>query len=362
MAKQRIGLLFGGRSGEHEVSITSARAVAAALADPANQAKYEVVAFYIRKDGVWLADAEAQSVLDAGEAIACEDQPSRKADLWQFPAAAAEIDVWFPILHGPNGEDGTIQGLLQLMQVPFVGSKVLGSAAGMDKTVMRMIFSQAGLPQVNYLDVNRAEVWSDPCRFKSLIEKIEAQLGYPCFVKPANLGSSVGIAKAKTEKELTAALDSAASYDRRLMVEAGLSQIREVECAVLGNDFPKASVIGEITYEAEFYDYETKYTDGRAQLIIPAQLPQDVVGRIQEMAIAAFQAVDASGLSRVDFFYVESTGELFINEINTLPGFTALSMYPQLWAASGVSYAELVDKLIGFAIERADALSNKPLA
>ncbi len=355
MAKQQVGLLFGGRSGEHEVSITSARAVAAALSAPENQAKYALLPFYIRKDGVWCAGAQAQAVLETGGAIACEASPSRKADLWQLPAAAAEIDVWFPILHGPNGEDGTIQGLLQLMQVPFVGSNVLGSAAGMDKTVMRMVFAQAGLPQVRYLDVNRADVWSDPCRFTALVEKIETELGYPCFVKPANLGSSVGIAKAKTQKELEAALDSAASYDRRLMVEAGLNAIREVECAVLGNDFPKASVVGEITYDAEFYDYETKYTDGRAQLIIPANLPAPVVERIQEMAIAAFQAVDASGLSRVDFFYVEATGELFINEINTLPGFTALSMYPQLWAASGVSYAALVDKLIGFAIERFDS-------
>ncbi len=352
MAKQRVGLLFGGRSGEHDVSVTSARAVAAALAEPSNQAKYEVSPFYIRKDGVWLGGAEAKTVLDSGQAIACEDTPSDKSDLWQFPAGAADIDVWHPVLHGPNGEDGTIQGLLQLMQVPFVGSNVLGSSAGMDKTVMRMVFKQAGLPQVNYLDVDRAEVWSDPCRFKSLIEKVEAELGYPCFVKPANLGSSVGIAKAKTEKELSEALDAAAGFDRRLMVEAGLNDMREVECAVLGNDFPKASVVGEITYDAEFYDYETKYTDGRAQLIIPAKLPQEVVSRIQEMAIAAFKAVDAAGLSRVDFFYVESTGELFINEINTLPGFTALSMYPQLWAASGVPYAELVDKLIQLALER----------
>ncbi len=367
MAKQRVGLLFGGRSGEHEVSITSARAIATALTDPregspSNAEKYELHPFYIRKDGVWLAGAAAQAVLDSGQPVACDDRPANPAQLWQFPAAVADVDLWFPILHGPNGEDGTIQGLLQLMQVPFVGSGVLGSSAGMDKTTMRMIFAQAGLPQVNYLDVDRAEVWSDPCRYTHLIEQIEAKLGYPCFVKPANLGSSVGIAKAKTQKELEAALDSAASYDRRLMVEAGLQGIREVECAVLGNDFPKASVIGEITYDAEFYDYETKYTDGRAQLIIPADLPPALVQKIQEMAIAAFKAVDAAGLSRVDFFYLESTGEVFINEINTLPGFTALSMYPQLWQATGVSFPALVDRLVQLALERQGNTAPGPTA
>jgi len=356
MAKQRVGLLFGGRSGEHEVSIISAGAIAKGLSASANAEKYELHPFYIRKDGVWLGGDEAKAVLDSGQSIDAGDGKENfaqdRAQLWSFPPSAAEIEVWFPILHGPNGEDGTIQGLLQLMQVPFVGSSALGSSAGMDKTIMRMIFTQVGLPQVKYLDIDRAEVWSDPCRFTSLVEKVEAELGYPCFVKPANLGSSVGIAKAKSQADLEKALDDAAGYDRRLMVEAGLEGMREVECAVLGNDFPKASVVGEITYDAEFYDYETKYTDGRAQLIIPAKLPAEVVSRIQEMAIQAFKAVDASGLSRVDFFYVEATGELFINEINTLPGFTALSMYPQLWGASGVPFEQLVDQLIGFALER----------
>ncbi len=352
MAKQRVGLLFGGRSGEHEVSIISAGAIAKGLTAPANADKYELQPFYIRKDGVWVGGDAAKAVLDSGQSIDVGDSAEDRAQLWNFPPSAAEVDVWFPILHGPNGEDGTIQGLLQLMQVPFVGSSALGSSAGMDKTIMRMIFTQAGLPQVKYLDVDRAEVWSDPCRFTSLIEKVEAELGYPCFVKPANLGSSVGIAKAKTQSDLEKALDDAAGYDRRLMVEAGLNGMREVECAVLGNDFPKASVVGEITYDAEFYDYETKYTDGLAQLIIPSKLPAEIISRIQDMAVRAFKAVDASGLSRVDFFYVEATGELFINEINTLPGFTALSMYPQLWGASGVSFEALVDQLIGFAIER----------
>jgi D-alanine-D-alanine ligase len=355
MAALRVGLLFGGRSGEHDVSITSARAIVKGLAQGSNLEKYSVQPFYIRRDGVWTDGATAQGVLDSGKAIATEGPADRSA-LWQFPASAAEMDFWYLVLHGPNGEDGTIQGLLSLMQVPYVGSGVLGSAAGMDKIAMRQLFAQAGLPQVKYLAVDRAQVWSDPCRYTSLVEQIETELGYPCFVKPANLGSSVGIAKAKTRTELTAALDDAASYDRRLMIEAGLPGIREVECAVLGNEFPKVSVIGEITYDAEFYDYETKYTDGRSQMIIPADLPEAIAARIPEMAIQAFQSVDAAGLSRVDFFYVESTGELVLNEINTLPGFTSLSMYPQLWAKSGVAFEELVDRIIQLAIERHQAV------
>jgi D-alanine-D-alanine ligase len=237
------------------------------------------------------------------------------------------------------------------MQVPYVGSGVLGSAVGMDKIAMKMAFATAGLPQVPYVTVDRAQVWSNPCVFPALCEDIETKLGYPCFVKPANLGSSVGIAKVRTRAELEAALDSAASYDRRIVVEAGVTA-REVECAVLGNESPSASVIGEITFESDFYDYETKYTDGLAQLIIPAELPEAIATQLRELAIEAFRAVDASGLSRVDFFFVEATGEVFINEINTLPGFTALSMYPQLWANTGVPFTELVDQLVQLAIER----------
>lgn len=218
---------------------------------------------------------------------------------------------------------------------------------------MKMAFAQVGLPQVNYVAVERSQIWSNPCVFPKVCDEIEEKVGYPCFVKPANLGSSVGIAKVRTRQELEAALDSAASYDRRIIVEAGINHIREVECAVLGNDDPKASIIGEITYDSDFYDYETKYTDGRAQLHIPAKLPESVVAQIQEMSLKAFKALDCGGLSRLDFFYVESTGELYINEINTLPGFTAFSMYPQLWGATGVPFIELVDQLIQFALERA---------
>jgi D-alanine-D-alanine ligase len=350
MTKLRVGLLFGGRSGEHEVSINSARAIAKALTTGNNLEKYDVIPFYIQKNGVWQNPEIARSLLETGQPLA--DEAINKDQLWQFPSQVAEIDIWFPILHGPNGEDGTIQGLLSLMQVPFVGSNVLGSCVGMDKIAMKMAFAQAGLPQVNYVAVERSQIWSNPCVSPKLCDDIEEKVGYPCFVKPANLGSSVGIAKVRDRKELEAALDSAASYDRRIIVEAGINRIREVECAVLGNDSPKASVIGEITYDSDFYDYETKYTDGRAQLHIPSQLPPEIVTQIQEMSLQAFRAIDAAGLSRIDFFYVETTGELFINEINTLPGFTAFSMYPQLWNASGIPFVELVDQLIQFALER----------
>ena len=351
MTKRHVGLLFGGRSGEHEVSINSARAIYQALTLDENINKYEVTPFYIQKSGVWTAPELSAEVLTLGQAL--PELDIDRADLWQFPAIAAQMDVWFPILHGPNGEDGTIQGLLTLMQVPFVGSKVLGSCVGMDKLAMKMAFAQAGLPQVDYVAVERSQIYSNPCVFPPVCDEIEQKLGYPCFVKPANLGSSVGIAKVRSRAELEAALDSAASYDRRIIVEAGLPHIREVECAVLGNDHPQVSIIGEITYDSDFYDYETKYTDGRAQLHIPASLPENVVQEIQRMAVQAFKAVDAAGLGRLDFFYQEATGKIVINEINTLPGFTAFSMYPQLWQATGIPFAQLVDQLIQLALERA---------
>ncbi len=352
MTKRRVGLLFGGCSGEHEVSITSARAIARAFNEDANRPHYDVLPFYLHKNGQWHDGEIAQQVLRLGQPLplAASDDTSF-SNRWLFPATAAEVDVWFPVLHGPNGEDGTVQGLLKLMQVPFVGSGVLGSSIGMDKLAMKMVFAQAGLPQVNYMAVNRAQVWSNPCIYPQLCDDIEATLGYPCFIKPANLGSSVGIAKARTRTQLEAALDSAASYDRRLIVEAGVVA-REVECAVLGNDQPQASVVGEITYQSDFYDYETKYTEGKADLLIPALLPESISAKIREMAVQAFTAIDGAGLARVDFLYVEATGNIFINEINTMPGFTATSMYPQLWAASGVPFAELVDRLVQLALER----------
>ncbi|WP_088891475.1 D-alanine--D-alanine ligase family protein [Leptolyngbya ohadii] len=345
-----VGLLFGGRSGEHEVSIRSAQSIARALATPPNSDKYQLLPFYIQKDGCWQSGEIAQQVLDSGVPLSTEDQNGDRAKLWNLPAEAATVDVWFPILHGPNGEDGTVQGLLKLMQVPFVGSGVLASSVGMDKIAMKSVFAQADLPQVRYETVTRSEVWSNPCVFPKLCDRIEASLGYPCFVKPANLGSSVGIAKVRTRSELENALDNAASYDRRIIVEAGVTA-REIECAVLGNDQPKASVLGEITFSSDFYDYETKYTPGLSSHIIPAPLPADITARIQEMAIQAFQAIDGAGIARVDFFYVEATGEILLNEINTLPGFTATSMYPMMWEASGIPFPELVDRLIGFALE-----------
>ncbi|WP_008312638.1 D-alanine--D-alanine ligase family protein [Leptolyngbya sp. PCC 6406] len=363
MARQRIGVLFGGCSGEHEVSISSAQAIVAALQQGRNAEKYQVIPVYIQKDGVWRFGAAAAMVLAAGQPPQPESALTATPDVLvsRLPdgTAAAEIEVWFPVLHGPNGEDGTLQGLLTLMQVPFVGSGVLGSALGMDKVAMKMAFAQAGLPQVKYLPVLRSEVWSNPCIFPALCDRIETTLGYPCFVKPANLGSSVGIAKVRSRSELEAALDSAASYDRRIIVEAGVTA-REVECAVLGNDTPKASVVGEIVFSSDFYDYETKYTAGQADLVIPAALPEAISRQIREMAVAAVQAVDAAGLARVDFFYVEATGEVLINEINTLPGFTATSMYPRLWQATGVSFESLVDQLVQLALERKIILEPEP--
>ena len=365
MKKLKVGLLFGGRSGEHEVSLNSAQAIANALTVAENNNKYDILPFYIQKDGRWLAGHTPQQVLSGTSRLTSPDPHSESSATTELVSTSipphpytptslpqvAEVDVWFPILHGPNGEDGTVQGLLKLMQVPFVGSGVLGSALGMDKIAMKMAFAQAGLPQVKYIAVNRSQIWSNPCVFPQLCDQIEATLDYPCFVKPANLGSSVGITKVRSRTELETALDNAASYDRRIIVEAAVTA-RELECAVLGNDYPKASVVGEITYQGDFYDYDTKYTAGMAGLAIPAAVPEAIAQEIQAMALQAFAAVDAAGLARVDFFYDEAAGKVLINEINTLPGFTATSMYPQLWVKSGVSFSELVDQLIQLALER----------
>jgi D-alanine-D-alanine ligase len=349
MSKTRVGLLFGGRSGEHEVSINSARSIRQALTSEKNFDKYDVIPFYIDKNGVWSAGDIARQVLETGQPRL--DLRETIPNLWQFPPETTNIEVWFPILHGPNGEDGTVQGLLTLQRVPYVGSGVLGSALGMDKIAMKIAFASAGLPQVKYMAVTRAEIWSNPCIFPKLCDEIEQALGYPCFIKPANLGSSVGISKARTRQELESALDSAASYDRRIIIEAGVTA-REIECAVLGNDYPQTSVVGEITFNSDFYDYETKYTDGRSAMVIPANIPEKIAAQAREMAVEAFKTVDGAGFGRVDFFYLEKTGEVLINEINTLPGFTAFSMYPQLWQATGLPFPELVDRLIQLAVER----------
>jgi D-alanine-D-alanine ligase len=346
----RVGLIFGGASGEHAVSIRSAGTVARALAEGVNAGRYAVSCFYIDPQGRWWGPELAATVLAQGTpASNAQLQGGGDPGFRGFPSGALEIEVWFPVLHGPNGEDGTIQGLFTLMQVPFVGSGVLGSAVGMDKQAMKAAFAAAGLPQVPYACVQAAELETDA---EALLDRLEAQLGYPCFVKPANLGSSVGISKATDRATLLAGLRAAADLDPRLVVEQGVSA-RELECAVKGGgDRPlAASVLGEICFDADWYDYDTKYSEGRSHTVIPAVVPETVAARARAMAIEACAAVNASGLSRVDFFYSEAGGELWLNEINTLPGFTNQSMYPMLWSASGLPLADLVHELVQSATE-----------
>ena len=336
-----VGLIFGGASGEHDVSIRSAATVAEGLGSGANKERYSIQQIYIDRQGRWWGDAIARQVLSSGQALA--DDGSRPG-FSGFPDGCLEVEIWYPVLHGPNGEDGTIQGLFSLMQKPFVGSGVLGSAVGMDKLAMKAAFTAAGLPQGPYRPVLASELGSN----SQLLDELEAQLGYPCFIKPANLGSSVGITKATNRSELQAGLELAASHDNRLLVEQGL-QVRELECAVLGGQQLKASVLGEVSFDADWYDYETKYSSGLSSTQIPADLPETISSRAQQLAVEAVQAVGASGLSRVDFFYEEASGSLLINEINTLPGFTSQSMYPMLWKASGVPLEELVHQLLELA-------------
>lgn len=339
-SKLHVGLLFGGRSGEHEVSIVSAKAIATALTQNPH---YDVQPFYIQKDGTWRSPHDSSAVLATGVAPSALPEQTN----FQLPAEVNAIDLWFPVLHGPNGEDGTVQGLLQLMQKPYVGNGVLASAVGMDKIMMKSVFAQAGLAQVKYVALSRASWQQQP---EIWCEHIELELGYPCFVKPSNLGSSVGISKVRDRTQLINAIASAISYDARVIIEQGVNA-REIECAVLGNDRPQASTIGEITFKSDFYDYETKYTPGMADLIIPAVLPPEVTQAVQDMAIKAFQAIAGAGLARVDFFYIESTATVLINEINTFPGFTATSMYPKLWEVTGIGFPELCDRLIALAQE-----------
>jgi D-alanine-D-alanine ligase len=353
-----IGLIFGGASGEHAVSIRSAATVARGLASGANAERYRTSCFYIDPQGRWWGPELAEAVLKQGTPATSQQleaaAQARGTDLAGagfsgLPAGALEIEVWYPVLHGPNGEDGTIQGLFTLMQVPFVGSGVLGSAVGMDKQAMKAAFAAAGLPQVPYACVMASELEPGPGgqEPEALLDRLEQQLGYPCFVKPANLGSSVGISKATNRRELLAGLQAAAALDPRLVVEQGVSA-RELECAVKGGGTAplQASVLGEICFDADWYDYDTKYSEGKSHTVIPAVVPELISERARSMAIQACQAVNAQGLARVDFFYSEATGELWLNEINTLPGFTSQSMYPMLWAASGVALDALVHELI----------------
>ena len=340
MKKIRVGVIFGGRSGEHEVSLRSAESIIKSI----DRAKYDVVPIGITHEGRWLTSKNALNLLPAKDAIQKTLTSGESITLPAEPSASEVVDVIFPVLHGTYGEDGTIQGLLELANVPYVGAGVLGSAVGMDKDVMKRLFREAGLPIVDYWTVRKSEI-------DSFVEKHFGTLPYPLFVKPANLGSSVGITKVHGPEELRKALDTAAEYDRKLVVEKGIDA-REIELSVLGNDEPIASVPGEIIPSREFYDYEAKYVSDDSRLLIPAPLDAAQMKSAQEMALAAFKVLECSGLARVDLFLEKKSGTFYLNEINTLPGFTTISMYPKLWEASGIPYPELIDRLIALALER----------
>jgi len=382
MKKIRVGILFGGRSGEHEVSLLSAASVFNAI----DKNKYEVVPIGITKQGRWVTAADAErllqgkfadhthlragdpeatpgaAVLAKGESVVVPPEPHRRGSIAPFETdaltrraadRAINVDVIFPVLHGTFGEDGTIQGLLELADMPYVGAGVLGSAAGMDKDVMKSLFCAAGLPIVKHVTFLRSE-WEATA--KKVQKLVESKLKYPVFVKPANLGSSVGISKARNGKELGPAIAEAAKFDRKIVIEQGVGgskqKAREIECSVLGNDQPEASVPGEIVPSTEFYDYNAKYLDEGSQLIIPAKLSKNEIKTVQRLAVAAFKAVDCAGLARVDFLMEPKSRKIYLNEINTMPGFTAISMYPKLWAASGISYSDLIGRLIQLGLER----------
>lgn len=345
MKKLRVGVIYGGRSGEHEVSVASAASIFKHL----DGARYEAVPIRIEKSGRWTLGGAVPQALSAAAVL--EGQRSEALQTIEPSAAVAGsgIDVVFPVLHGPYGEDGTVQGLLELANVPYVGAGVLGSAAGMDKAVMKTLFAAGGLPIVAHLVAMRRE-WERNAR--DVTRRVRDTLHYPAFVKPANLGSSVGISKARNDEELIAAMELALQFDRKIVIEAAVPDAREIECAVLGNDEPKASVPGEIVPSREFYDYEAKYLDEGSKLLIPASLSGATTARIQELAIDAFRAVEGAGMARVDFLVARATDEIFVNEVNTIPGFTTISMYPKLWEASGLPYAALIDRLIELALER----------
>jgi D-alanine-D-alanine ligase len=366
--KIRIGLVYGGRSGEHEVSLQTALAVLKAF----DYDRYELIPFYITSKGQW----RSGPLLNAPPAAVTELQfspTSVEGDVQEKQGASVSnallpvlqgmservltegspvndgkpIDVMLPLLHGTFGEDGTIQGLFEMAGLPYVGAGVLASSVGMDKVAMKTMFAQAGLPQVGYRHFIRYQ-WKN--NREQCLDNVE-ELGYPCFVKPANLGSSVGVSKARNRKELAVAVDEALRYDRKVIVEEFVDA-REIEVSVLGNDEPRASVPGEICSSNEFYDYKAKYIDGKSVMVIPAEIPPEVAESVRSMAVQAFRSIDGSGLCRADFFLRRSDGALFINEVNTLPGFTPFSMYPLMWKESGVSYRELLDTLIQLAIER----------
>jgi D-alanine-D-alanine ligase len=359
--KLTIAVLFGGQSGEHEVSLISAQAVMAAL----DRTRYEVLPVGISKAGRWIAGPGAhatllaaadQALLPAGAASQDPGVTAPPEDFSLLQARSA-IDVVFPVLHGPMGEDGTVQGLIELAGLPYVGCGVAASAVGMDKALMKAAFAAAGLPLLPWLLVRRTELERDP---EALCARVEAALSYPVFVKPANMGSSVGVGKAKDRAGLRAALAEAAGYDRRIVVEQGIAA-REIEISVLGNDEPATSVPGEVVPSGEWYDYAAKYLDGASQICIPAPIDADLAARVGALAGEAFRSIDGAGLARVDFLLDKESGELWLNEVNTMPGFTPISMYAKMWAASGLDYPTLLDRLIALALERSAASTPSDL-
>ena len=352
----RVAVLFGGRSGEHEVSLVSARSVLEVL-DPA---KYEVFQVGITHDGAWLTGTDARAQLESGTIHGLTPctllpDPSKPAlyilrftDHDTVLEKLTDIDVVFPVLHGTFGEDGTLQGLLDLVDVAYIGAGVTGSSVGMDKGIFKDVMRANGIATVESVIVLRSEIEADN---EAVIRKVEKVAGYPLFVKPANLGSSVGITKCNNRADLGEGLLEAAAYDRRVLVERGL-EAREIEVSVLGNDTPQASILGEVLPSREFYSYESKYVDGTSGLLIPAPLPAGVAEEIRAIAVKAYAAIDCAGMARVDFFLEKATGRVYLNELNTIPGFTSISMYPKLWEASGLPYPQLVDRLIQLALER----------
>jgi D-alanine-D-alanine ligase len=356
--KLRVGVIFGGRSAEHEVSLVSATSIMNAL----DKKKYEIVPIGITPEGKWLSSAETlrllkerRSAKKGMEHILTPD-PTQQSLVAMDPSGISGekkmLDVIFPVLHGTYGEDGTIQGLFELSGIPYVGAGVLGSSAGMDKVVTKQLCEQAGIPVTPYL-------WFLKSKYsKKTINTIERTLGYPAFVKPANSGSSVGISKAHNRKELLEAILLAVEYDRKILVERGVENAREIEISVLGNDDPMASIPGEIISSNEFYDYDAKYVDGKSKAVIPAKLPSTVKKKLADLAVRTFLAIDCAGMARVDFLVTKKTNKVYLNEINTIPGFTSISMYPKLWEASGIPYPELLDRLIMLAIERHRIKSN----
>ncbi len=345
----RLGVILGGRSGEHEVSVVSAEHVI----DAADRERFEVVPIGITRSGAWLTPEETQACLGRDEAPYKKTLDAESVSgqtLLGRPEALsvlARIDVAFPLIHGPFGEDGALQGLLEMADLPYVGAGVAASAVGLDKALMKAIFAQSGLPVPPCCAILGSHWEADQ---STLVREIEAAMPYPWFVKPANGGSSVGITKVRSREDLSEGVQVALRYDRKLVVEQAVEG-REIECAVLGNDDPQASPLGEIIYQQEFYDYEAKYLDPNTQLITPAELPDEISGRIQAMAVQAYKAIDCAGMARVDFFLLPD-GSVYLDEVNTIPGFTPVSMYPRLWQVAGLSYGQLISRLVDLALER----------